>query len=270
MDSFRDTPRRGGPRRGRDRRGVVTPQWLGQMSALRKKIAEKKAAEQKAAAYNLPPVPAEASSRSGDSIASAAASALQERPEAEDDQKGGIRQGWLSKGSLYPEGSSEAAPKMWRDGNAEGRAKVFQLITTDDEYEVRGDFSAAGRYLGKEDFDVTRNGMELRIKGNPNEDPQSLVAGFDESVTLPVDAAHDGMRAEYTKEFVLSIHIPRSSELRELLSQLSVEECQALAARLASAPTNVQTDTLMDSAGDKSCPDQHPAAPSPTEPETIV
>ena len=144
-----------------------------------------------------------------------------------------MKQGWLSKGLLYPEGSSEAAPKMWRATDAAERPKVFQVLSTADEYEVCGDFSAAGRFIGKEDFRVTRDGLRLRIQGNPNEDPQSLVAGLDEVVTLPIDAAFEGMSAEYTKTFALSIRIPRSREVQELLAQLSIEEREAIEARLA-------------------------------------
>lgn len=147
-----------------------------------------------------------------------------------------MKQGWLSKGLLYPEGSSEAAPKMWRATDAAERPKVFQVLSTPDEYEVCGDFSAAGRFIGKEDFRVTRDGLRLRIQGNPNEDPQSLVAGLDEVVTLPIDAAFEGMSAEYTKTFALSIRIPRSREVQELLAQLSVEEREAIEARLADPP----------------------------------
>ena len=151
-----------------------------------------------------------------------------------------MKQGWLSKGLLYPEGSSEAAPKMWRATDAAERPKVFQVLSTADEYEVCGDFSAAGRFIGKEDFRVTRDGLRLRIQGNPNEDPQSLVAGLDEVVTLPIDAAFEGMSAEYTKTFALSIRIPRSREVQELLAQLSIEEREAIAAHKAAFDADQQ------------------------------
>jgi hypothetical protein len=44
------------------------------------------------------------------------------------------------------------------------------------------------------------------------------------------------MSAEYTKTFALSIRIPRSREVQELLAQLSVEEREAIEARLADPP----------------------------------
>lgn len=207
------------------------------MSALKKKIAEKKAAEaaQRAAEQAAqPPPPPPSAAGAAPSAAAPAAKVKAAVPAGTD---GGIRQGWLSKGSLYPEGSNEAAPKLWRAPEAAG--KVFQLFTTEDEYEVRGEFQAAQRCLGKEDFAVTRDGLQLRIKGNPNDDPQSLVAALDETITLPADAAFEGMSAEYTKTFALSIKIPRSREMRELLAQLSVEEREAITARLANPPPEV-------------------------------
>jgi len=164
------------------------------MSALRKKIAEKKAAEiqQKPPVVPPPsnPVPASAA-------VAGVASAPPSTAPADAATPGGISLGWLSKGSLYPEGSDEAAPKMWRGINT-ARPNVFQLLTHDDYYEVQGDFGAASNYIGREDFAVTRNGLQLHIKGNPNDDPQSLVAGLEETVTLPIDAAFEGMSAEYT------------------------------------------------------------------------
>ena len=36
--------------------------------------------------------------------------------------EGGIKQGWLAKGTLYPEGSSEAAPKLWRGSDEAANA----------------------------------------------------------------------------------------------------------------------------------------------------
>ena len=219
------------------------------MSALRKKIAEKKAnseAEKKPPAPlpppPLPPPPAQQDHSEESRLAAAPspASTLPPPPPPpvskaipRPSNSSGMKQGWLSKGLLYPEGSSEAAPKMWRATDAAERPKVFQVLSTADEYEVCGDFSAAGRFIGKEDFRVTRDGLRLRIQGNPNEDPQSLVAGLDEVVTLPIDAAFEGMSAEYTKTFALSIRIPRSREVQELLAQLSIEEREAIEARLA-------------------------------------
>jgi len=199
------------------------------MSALRKKIAEKKAAEiqQKPPVVPPPsnPVPASAA-------VAGVASAPPSTAPADAATPGGISLGWLSKGSLYPEGSDEAAPKMWRGINT-ARPNVFQLLTHDDYYEVQGDFGAASNYIGREDFAVTRNGLQLHIKGNPNDDPQSLVAGLEETVTLPIDAAFEGMSAEYTKQFTLVIRIPRAREMQQLLAQLSVEEKDAILAHLA-------------------------------------
>ena len=222
------------------------------MSALRKKIAEKKAnseAEKKPPAPPppppLPPPPAQQDHSEESRLAAAPspASTLPPPPPPpvskatpRPSNSSGLKQGWLSKGLLYPEGSSEAAPKMWRATDAAERPKVFQVLSTPDDYEVCGDFSAAGRFIGKEDFRVTRDGLRLRIQGNPNDDPQSLVAGLDEVVTLPIDAAFEGMSAEYTKTFALSIRIPRSREVQELLAQLSVEEREAIEARLADPP----------------------------------
>ena len=98
-----------------------------------------------------------------------------------------MQRGFLAKagGALYPEGSSEARPGCWR---SEGAKPKLQLHTSDREYEVVGSFKEAGAYLGKEDFEVVRNGLVLRVRGNPQNDPQSLVAGFDQSFELPLDA----------------------------------------------------------------------------------
>lgn len=86
----------------------------------------------------------------------------------------GIRQGFLNKsaGALYPDGSSEAAPPLWRS-NMRANKPVFELITFPERYEVVGRFHEAGGYIGKEDFEVARTGNELRIKGNPQGDPNS-------------------------------------------------------------------------------------------------
>ena len=69
--------------------------------------------------------------------------------------KSGIKKGWLSSGTLYPEGSTEAAPHLWRSKDIVGRkGKIFSLEASDAGYEIRGTFKEAGRFLGKEDFEV--------------------------------------------------------------------------------------------------------------------
>lgn len=138
-----------------------------------------------------------------------------------------MKKGWLNSGSLYPDGSNEGNPELWRSRDLT-HAKVFSLVASEDGYEVRGSFKEAGRFCGKEDFDVTRTGLELRIRGKENAEGQSLVRGLDETVTLPADADFGQITAEYV-DSTLSIKLPRSAEMHELLKQLSVEEAQALA-----------------------------------------
>lgn len=123
-----------------------------------------------------------------------------------------------SKGALYPEGSSEARPAGWRGSSSGrpvfalmthddrcARPPCWAVAPTDDaslcrqpprmcgmhrrrahspaaswcfRYEVVGNFAEAGDYLGKEDFAVSRVGFSLKIRGNPNADPRSLVYGL--------------------------------------------------------------------------------------------
>ena len=157
------------------------------MSGLRKAIeAKKRAAEAAAAsivAEEADPAPAPAP-------APARAPAEPAKPD------GGMKQGFLSGGSLYPEGSREAAPALWRrggSGTADGAAPLFTLVSDDAAaYTVVGEFKQAGRYVGKEDFAVTREGQRLHIVGNPSADPMSLVSGLDEYVSLPLDAVWEG------------------------------------------------------------------------------
>ena len=155
------------------------------MAALRKKILEKKAAEQRrnppvAVSQSPPPPPPAARA-----VVPAAATPS-------------IKTGFLGAGGdLYPDGSSEAAPTCWRKGSTSTRAKVFELLETAQGYEVRGAFNQAGRFLGKEDFEVTRSGFSLCIRGHPDADAQSLVAGLDETITLPGDADWTKIAAEY-------------------------------------------------------------------------
>jgi hypothetical protein len=189
------------------------------MSALRKKIAEKKKAEEQAAAASRA---AEPPSVASDPPSTGARSERAPQPLA----------GFLSRGALYPEGSNEGAPELWR--SKQDFSGLFQLITTPTEYEVRGAFREAGRYLGKEDFAVERADLSLRIKGNPQGDAQSLVAGLDETIAIPMDAGWEGVTADYSDN-TLSIRIPRSPEVAELLSQMSLEEAKALAAKLYGA-----------------------------------
>ena len=153
------------------------------MSGLRAKIAEKKRA---AAEAERPPAPSAlgadqvASPVDGVSAAEPARAAPTPagaapggggKPSAE---KGGFGQGFLNRsaGALYPEGSTEAAPPLWASTLRPAKP-VLELVTLPDKYEVVGRFQEAGNYLGKEDFEVTRNGNELRVKGNPQNDPQS-------------------------------------------------------------------------------------------------
>lgn len=139
------------------------------MSALRKKIAEKKAAEaQRASASSTTaptPAPAPKATTPGADL-------------------GGLKQGFLSgQNELYPAGSAEAAPALWRSGASKAS---FELRSTPTAYEVCAHFKEAGRFLGKEDFKVSRQGLVLRVRGG-GDDPQSLVAGLDESLHLPPD-----------------------------------------------------------------------------------
>ena len=92
-------------------------------------------------------------------------------------------------------------------------------------YEIRGTFKEAGRFLGKEDFEVTRNGLTLRIRGHPDADAQSLVKGLDETVTVPADADFSCISAVYT-ESVLCVKVGINMQLRDAIKQLSPEEAQ--------------------------------------------
>lgn len=201
--------------------------------ALRAKIAAKKREEELAKGGANPPAAAQPAADKPPATASAItapAGAAASSVGAAGPSASGIRQGFLSSATLYPEGSSESAPALWRSAGA--AANVFELVPGETEHLIRGSFRQAGHYLGKEDFAVTRNGLSLRIKGNPNDDPQSLVAGLDETVPLPLDTLPDGLSAEYA-DCTLTIRMPVNIELRELMLQLSPEEVQALAARLS-------------------------------------
>ena len=94
-----------------------------------------------------------------------------------------VKKGFLaqSAGILYPEGSSESALSGW-GGASVCPSPLFKTNTYVDRYEVVGHFAAAGEYLGKEDFRVTRTGLSLEIRGNPQGNSQCLVAGLRETV----------------------------------------------------------------------------------------
>ncbi len=79
--------------------------------------------------------------------------------------------------------------------------------------QIVGDFKEAGRFIGKEDFAVSRSGLSLRIRGNPQEDPQSLVAGFDQTVELPIDSDVAGLSADF-RACALRVTVPRRKEAR--------------------------------------------------------
>ena len=144
--------------------------------------------------------------------------------------KSGIKKGWLSSGTLYPEGSTEAAPHLWRSKDIVGRkGKIFSLEASDAGYEIRGTFKEAGRFWGKEDFEVTRTGLTLRIRGHPDADAQSLVKGLDEHVTLPADADFSHISADYT-DAVLTIKLGVNLQLRDAIQQLTRGSAGARAA----------------------------------------
>ena len=167
---------------------------------------------------------------------------------------GKLKTGFLDGAALYPDGSTEAAAPLWRKGGS-ARAEL-KVEATAEAYVVAGDFRAAGRYLGKEDFLVERQGLTLRVRGNHAE-PDScaiarsrcvlrdarlslsphaprvqlrvrrLVSGLDESVSLPPDAAADGMTADFS-DATLRITIPRLREgpLADLVANLTLAEAQ--------------------------------------------
>lgn len=140
-----------------------------------------------------------------------------------------MKRGFLAGagGALYPKGSAEAKPACWRSKSAQ---PTLQLSTTDAAYEVSGRFIEAKGCLGKEDFSVNRTGLVLRIQGNPQEDPQSLVAGFDQSFQLPLDADFASMGAEF-RDYTLRIRIPRLQG--PLADQLTPEMLEILNEQLA-------------------------------------
>ena len=95
---------------------------------------------------------------------------------------------------------------------------MLSLRTTAAAYEVHGAFNEARQYLGKEDFEVTRSGATVRVRGKPD-DPMSLIAGLDESVEVPLDGDFSKMSADFS-EYQLRITIPRSPELAAMPPEL--------------------------------------------------
>ena len=205
------------------------------MAALRKKIAQRRAEASPAETpVEEPPSPSVA------------------QPATSSDPK--LKTGFLDGKPLYPDGSTEAAAPLWRKGGST-RAEL-KVESTADAYVVTGDFRAAGRYLGKEDFLVDRQGLTLRIRGNDAEKDsyaiarsrcvlfdarlsctphvprvhsrvRRLVSGLDETVSLPPDAAADGMTADFS-DATLRITIPRLREgpLADLVANLTLAEAQ--------------------------------------------
>eukprot|EP00966_Prymnesium_polylepis_P190471 4414221-Prymnesium_polylepis.1 len=229
--------------------------------ALRRAIAQKKAAQSStpapAPAAGEPPCeppPAPSLSTQDGTASSATAAPVAPAGGSESNDRasgGGFQQGFLNKGAgaLYPEGSTEAAPPLW-GSTLRPAQPVLELTTLPERYEVVGRFHEAGRFLGKEDFAVTRNGRELHVKGNPQNDPQScarapldrhalarttptpscsflaahacarrLVAALDETIKLPLDAEWDGMSAEFA-EYCLRISVGRNPDVAALLAEL--------------------------------------------------
>ena len=204
------------------------------MSGLRAQIMAKKAAAEAAKAPQLAPAPTAAPAApapaptpapaapaperdaapaagkvSGPSEAAVSPPTNTKKSEAAGPQAG-MKKGFLTQnsGALYPEGSNECAPELWR---AKAEKPVLEIQTSASQYEIVGNFNAAGSYIGKEDFDISRSGYTLRVKGRPPEEagaPQSLIAGVDETVQLPLDADWDAINAEF-RGCTLRITVPR-------------------------------------------------------------
>ena len=162
------------------------------------------------------------------------------KSEAAAGPQAGMKKGFLSQngGALYPEGSNECAPELWR---AKAEKPVLEIQSSATQYEVVGNFNAAGSYIGKEDFDISRSGYTLRVKGRPPEEagaPESLVSGVDESVQLPLDADWDAITAEF-RGCTLRVTVPRippeqvparvlPPDMLRKLEALSVEDAKLL------------------------------------------
>ena len=218
------------------------------MSGLRAQIMAKKAAAEAAKAPQpaptvAPAAPAPEREAPAAGKASGAAASLQtgtKKGEAAAGPQAGMKKGFLTQnsGALYPEGSNECAPELWR---AKAEKPVLETQTSATQYEIVGNFNAAGSYIGKEDFDISRSGYTLRVKGRPPEEagaPQSLIAGVDESVQLPLDADWAAINAEF-RGCTLRITVPRippdqvpakvlPPDMLRKLEALSVEDAKLL------------------------------------------
>ena len=210
------------------------------MSGLRAQIAAKKKAAEAAKA----PPPAITAAAPAAASAGVAAAAPKPAPQPAAPEPGGglksdVKKGFLNanSGALYPEGSKEGAPELWRGKAA---APVLEVRSSPQQYEVVGNFAAAGHYVGKEDFEISRSGVTLRVRGRTAEGQglESLVAGLDESVQLPLDADWEGIAAEFVHP-TLRVTVPRlppeqvparvlPPELMRKLEGLSIEQAQAL------------------------------------------
>ena len=117
---------------------------------------------------------------------------------------------------------------------------VCARMTPAGKVSVVQDTQAAGHYVGKEDFEISRSGVTLRVRGRTAEGQglESLVAGLDESVQLPLDADWEGIAAEFVHP-TLRVTVPRlppeqvparvlPPELMRRLEGLSIEQAQAL------------------------------------------
>ena len=214
------------------------------MSGLRAQIAAKKKAAEAAKApppaitAAAPAAPAAPAAASAGVAAAAPKPAPQPAPEPGGGLKSDVKKGFLNanSGALYPEGSKEGAPELWRGKAA---APVLEVRSSPQQYEVVGNFAAAGHYVGKEDFEISRSGVTLRVRGRTAEGQglESLVAGLDESVQLPLDADWEGIAAEFVHP-TLRVTVPRlppeqvparvlPPELMRKLEGLSIEQAQA-------------------------------------------
>jgi hypothetical protein len=124
------------------------------MSALRKKLQARKGEEV--------PRPELAAPAVGGKEAASASSARTRPvlvPGPSSTAGNGMRRGFMSAADLYPTGSSEGGRAVsglsWKEKAAAGQP-VFQLRTLPDGYEVYASFREAGRFLGKDDFTITR------------------------------------------------------------------------------------------------------------------
>ena len=193
-----------------------------------------------------------------------------------------VKKGFLNQnaGALYPEGSNEQSPELWRKKQT---APVLEVVTSEKQYEVVGRFTAAGHYVGKEDFDISRTGATLRVRAKAPEEgaPESLISGIDESVQLPLDADFESVSADFS-HYTLRITVPRLSpeqvtarvlppELLRKLESLSMEQAQALLPEgIGPEELIKRLEALPDpggpaAAGASALPPAPPPAPEPEE-----